>query len=71
MKKYIFLVVVCMMLFLVSGCTRYVPVHATTPCCQNPYHDHYIAPPMLLWTERVTNDTYTRRVEERFWIPTR
>lgn len=67
--KYILLFLIGLVLIGISGCTQYVQVPVSSPCCQNPYHDHYIAPPMLLWTERVTNDTYTRRVEERFWIP--
>ena len=70
MKKVIF-VILCMMTMGLVGCKTYIPVPAPTPCCQNPYHDHYIAPPMLLWTERVTTDTYQRKVEERFWIPPR
>lgn len=67
--KYVYILIICFVIMGLSGCTTYVPVPAPTPCCNNPYHDHYVAPPMLLWTERVTTDTYNRKVEERFWIP--
>jgi hypothetical protein len=70
MKKYLFLICISVFMICLSGCKTYVPV-PIAPCCQNPYHEHYVAPPMLLWTERVTTDSYTKRVEERFWIPTK
>lgn len=67
--KIVYLIICSCFMLLLVGCTTYVPVPAPTPCCNNPYHDHYVAPPMLLWTERVTTDSYNRKVEERFWIP--
>jgi hypothetical protein len=71
MKKILFYTIcIVFCTTFISGCTTTVKV-PVTPCCRNPYHDHYIAPPMLLWTERVTTDSYSRKIEERFWIPTK
>lgn len=64
-KILIVLGIVCCL----SGCKTYVPVPTETPCCRNPYHDHYVAPPMLLWKEQITTDTYQRKVEQRYWTP--
>lgn len=64
MKK---LVICGLFLLILSGCKTYVPIPAPTPCCRNPYHDHYMAPPMLLWKEHIVTDTYQRKVEQRYW----
>lgn len=68
MKNIIVFVILAIIL---TGCKTYVPVPAPTPCCRNPYHDHYIAPPMLLWNETTITDTYQHKVERRTWHPTR
>jgi hypothetical protein len=63
-------IVICMLSLLVlCGCKTYVPVPSPTPCCLNPYHDHYIAPPMLLWKEHIVTESFQRKVEHRYWTP--
>lgn len=72
MKSIISLIVVVfcagIFCFILGGCTSYKPVYGP-PQCQNPFHSHYKAPPLRLWRERITTDTYTHTVEERFWKP--